>query len=82
VQGKYLRGMLGVDRVKPGYTVREECKKNRLKVKAGKTAANFEQNGGKGRVQVIGEREREREKYYQRNAYVSEEVERLRATGR
>ncbi|KAH0818022.1 hypothetical protein GEV33_004769 [Tenebrio molitor] len=60
VQGKYLRGILGVDRVMPGYTVREECKKNRLKVKAGKTAANFEQNGGKGRVQVIGNRERER----------------------
>jgi hypothetical protein len=29
-----------------------------------------------------GEREREREKYYQRNGYASEEVERLRARER
>jgi hypothetical protein len=25
MQEKYLRGMLGVDRETPGYTVREEC---------------------------------------------------------
>jgi hypothetical protein len=48
VQAKYLRGLLGVDREKPDYIVREECKKNRLRVKAGKRAAKFEDkmNGG------------------------------------
>jgi hypothetical protein len=43
VQEKYLRWVLGVDRETPGYIVKEECKKNRLIVKAG--------NGWKGRVQ-------------------------------
>jgi hypothetical protein len=41
--------VLGVDRETPGYIVREECKRNRLTVKAGKRAAKFE-NGWKGRV--------------------------------
>jgi hypothetical protein len=42
VQAKYLRGVLWMDRETPGYIVREECKRNRLKVKAGKRAAKFE----------------------------------------
>jgi hypothetical protein len=42
VQEKCLRGMLGVDRETPGYMVRKECKRNRLRVKAGKRAAKFE----------------------------------------
>jgi hypothetical protein len=42
VQEKYLRRVLGVDRETPGYTVREECKRNRLRVKAEKRAAKFE----------------------------------------
>jgi hypothetical protein len=33
---KYLRGMVEVDREAPGYIVREECKRNRLRVKARK----------------------------------------------
>jgi hypothetical protein len=36
VQEKYLRGVLGEDRGTPGYIVREECKRNRLRVKAAK----------------------------------------------
>jgi hypothetical protein len=36
VQEKYLIWVLGVDRETPGYTVREECKRNRLRVKTGK----------------------------------------------
>jgi hypothetical protein len=36
MQEKYLRGVLGVDRETPGYIVREECKRNRLRVKNGK----------------------------------------------
>jgi hypothetical protein len=42
VQEKYLRGMLEVDRETPGYIVREGCKRNRLRVKAGKREAKFE----------------------------------------
>jgi hypothetical protein len=33
--------VLGVDRETPDYIVREECKRNRLRVKAGKRAAKF-----------------------------------------
>jgi hypothetical protein len=39
---KYLRWVLGVYRKTSGYTVKEECKRNRLRVKAGKRAAKFE----------------------------------------
>jgi hypothetical protein len=31
---KYLRGVLGMDRETPGYIMREECRRNRLIVKA------------------------------------------------
>jgi hypothetical protein len=40
VQEKYLTGVLGVNRETSGY--REECKKNRMRVKAGKRAAKCE----------------------------------------
>jgi hypothetical protein len=36
VQEKYLIGVLGVDRETPDYIVRGKCKRNRLRVKAGK----------------------------------------------
>jgi hypothetical protein len=39
VRENYLRGVLGVDRETPGYVVREECK--RMRVKVGKRAAKF-----------------------------------------
>jgi hypothetical protein len=42
VQEKYLREVLGVDRETPGYVIREECKRNRSRVKEGKRAAKFE----------------------------------------
>jgi hypothetical protein len=38
VQEKYLRGVLGVDRENPCYIVWEECKRNRMRVKAGEKA--------------------------------------------
>jgi hypothetical protein len=41
VHENYLRGVLGVDRETPGYVVREECKRNRMRVKVGKKAPNF-----------------------------------------
>jgi hypothetical protein len=42
LQEKYLRWVLRVDRETPGYIVREECKRSRLRVKVGKRAAKFE----------------------------------------
>jgi hypothetical protein len=42
VQEKYLRRMLGGDRETKDYIVRENCKRNRLKVRVGKRAGQFE----------------------------------------
>jgi hypothetical protein len=78
--------------VPPGYIVREECKRSKLRVKAGKRAEKFEDRmGGREECMVLFEcyREKkkstdvkEREKYCRRNGYASEEVERMRAEGR
>jgi hypothetical protein len=92
VQEKYLRLVLGVDRETPGYIVREECKRSKLRVKAGKRAAKFEDRmGGREECRILTEcyrekkknaDEKERAKYCRRNGYASEEVERMRAEGR
>jgi hypothetical protein len=84
VQKKYLRRVLGVDKETPRYIVTEECKRNKLRVKAGKRAAKFEDKmNGREECRILTECWREkREKYYQRNQYASEEVERLRTKGR
>jgi hypothetical protein len=84
--------VLGVDRETPGHIVREECKRNRLRVKAGKRAAKFEykidgrksagylRNAGEKRKRTRRRRERERER--ERNTTrETEEVERLRKKG-
>jgi hypothetical protein len=86
-----LREVLGVARETPGYIVREECKANRLRVKMGKRAGKFEDKMyGREECRILTEcltekkkntEKKEREKYYQRNRYASEEVERLRAKG-
>jgi hypothetical protein len=87
MQEKYLRWVLGVDRETPAYIVREECKKNRLRVKAGKRAAKYEEKmDGREECSILREcwieKKKTEKKYYQRNGYASEEVERLRAKGR
>jgi hypothetical protein len=72
--------------------VREECKRKRLRVKAGKRTTKFEDKiDGREKCRILTEnwkemrtirrRNREREKYYQRNGYASEEMERLGAKG-
>jgi hypothetical protein len=77
----------------PGYVVREEYKGNRLRVKAGKKAAKFEEKMDRGEeCRILMERWREKKKnteknerrkyYYQRSGYGSEEVERLRTRER
>jgi hypothetical protein len=73
VQEKYLRWVLGVDRETPGYIVGEECKRSKLRVKAGKRAAKFEDRmGGREECRILTEcyrenkknaDEKEREKY-------------------
>jgi hypothetical protein len=79
--------VLGVDRE---MSVRKECKRNRLSVKAGKRAAKFEDNmDGREECRILTEcwrenkknTEKERDKYYQRNWYASEEVEILSGKG-
>jgi hypothetical protein len=72
--------------------VREECKRSKLRLKAGKRAAKFENRmGGREECSILTEcyrekkknaDEKEREKYCRRNGYASEEVERMRAEGR
>ncbi|KAJ3637632.1 hypothetical protein MTP99_001075 [Tenebrio molitor] len=91
---KIFEGVLGVERETPGYIMREECQRNRLKEKTGKRAGKFEDKlDGRKECRILTkcwrekkkhteEGEREREKYYQRNGHASEEVERLREKGR
>ncbi|KAJ3622748.1 hypothetical protein MTP99_019028 [Tenebrio molitor] len=77
VQEKYLRGVLGVDRETPGYIVREECKRNRLRVKAGKKAAKFEDKmDGREECRVLTQCWRETKKNTKKkeNGCASEEV--------
>jgi hypothetical protein len=67
----------------------EECKRSRLRVKAEKRAAKFEDRMGEREERRIPSEcyrekkknadEREGEKYYRRNEYASEEEERMRA---
>jgi hypothetical protein len=70
-----------VKREKPGYIERKEYKRNRLRVKAGKRVAKFEdkwmEEKSAGEITKNTEK-KEREKYYQRNGYACEEVERLK----
>jgi hypothetical protein len=64
VQEKYLKGVLGVDRETPGYIVREECKRSRLRVKAGKRTAKFEdQMDGREECKILTECWREKKKH-------------------
>jgi hypothetical protein len=57
VQENYLKGVLGVDRETSGYIVREECERNRLKVKAEKRASKF----GREECRILTECWREKE---------------------
>jgi hypothetical protein len=77
LQENYL---LGVDRETPGYIVRKECKRNRLRVKAGNRTAKFEDKmDRKEDCRILTEcwrekkknTEKDSEKYYQKNGYVS-----------
>jgi hypothetical protein len=85
VQEKYLRRVLGVDRKTPGYIVREEYKRNRMRVKAGKKAAKFEDKmDGREECRVLTQCWREKKKNTEKKekGYACEEVEGLRAKGR
>jgi hypothetical protein len=53
VQEKYLRWVLGVDRETPGYIVREECKRSKLRVIAG-------QKDGREECRILSECYREK----------------------
>jgi hypothetical protein len=52
-----------VERETPGYIVREECKRNRLRVKAGKRAAKFgDKIDGREECRILMECWREKKK--------------------
>jgi hypothetical protein len=83
VQEKYLRGVLGANRETPGYKVRKECKRNRLRVKVGKRAVKFEDKmDRREECRILTEccrekkkkEKKEREKYYQRKGYASDKL--------
>jgi hypothetical protein len=60
LQEKYLRWVLGVDRETLNYIVREECKRNRVKVKR---AAKFEdKTDGREECRILTECWREKKK--------------------
>jgi hypothetical protein len=64
VQEKYLRWVLGVDRETPGYIVREEWKRSRPRMKAGKIAAKFEDKmDGREEYRILTECWREKKNY-------------------
>jgi hypothetical protein len=72
--------VLGVDGETPGYIVREERKRNRLRVKAGKRAAKFEDKmDGREECSILAECWRETKK---NKEGTNEEVERFKAKGR
>jgi hypothetical protein len=61
VHEKYLRWVLGVDREMPGYIAWEECKRNWLRVNAGKRAARFEDKmNGREECRILTEYWREK----------------------
>jgi hypothetical protein len=69
-----------------------EEERNRLRVKAGNRTAKFEEKmEGREECRILtkcwrekkkNKEKKNRQKYYQKNGYASEEVERLRAKGR
>jgi hypothetical protein len=75
VQEKYLRWVLGVDRETPGYIVKEECKRSRLREKAGREDCRILLECW--RKKKKNKEKKERGKYYHRNRYASEEVQKI-----
>lgn len=94
IQEKYIRWIIGLERETPGYIVREEVKGWKLKIEAGRRAVKYEERmRDREECKILLEcwRERnkkkeggiwnDREQYYKRNGYASEEVERIRGSG-
>lgn len=95
VQEKYLRWILGVDMNTPGYIVREETKREKLRVEAGRRAVKFEdlmsvrphcllvqECWREKRKRAAPERRKDRQNYYERNGYACAKIEELREAGR
>jgi hypothetical protein len=71
---KIFEGVLGVERETPGYIMREECQRNRLKEKAGERAGKFEDKlDGRKECRILTKCWREKKKH-------TEEGERERNT--
>jgi hypothetical protein len=64
--------VLGVDRKRLDYVVREQCKRNRLRVKMGKIATKTEDKMDDGREENTGEK-RKRTRRRRRKRVIPEE---------
>ncbi|XP_071578809.1 uncharacterized protein [Temnothorax nylanderi] len=94
---RYIRWTLGLDWSTPGYMIREETKRDRMRVSAGKRAMKYEEKleWGKGneiarecwkeiKRNVRKEKanwEEERRSFYEKRGYATEEIERKRGNG-
>ncbi|KYN00246.1 hypothetical protein ALC62_08992 [Cyphomyrmex costatus] len=80
IQEKYLKWILGLERVTPGYIAREELKRNKLRVEMGWRAGRFEEKLEKGKggeigMMCMGEK-KESERENDRSEWTRESVER------
>jgi hypothetical protein len=65
--------VLGVDRETSGYTVKAQCKRNRVRVKAGKRAAKFEDKiDGREECRILTEFWREKKKHGEEGSTIRE----------
>ncbi|KYN04961.1 hypothetical protein ALC62_04156 [Cyphomyrmex costatus] len=80
LQEKYLRWILGVDRVTPGYIVREELRRNKLRIETGWRAGRYEERLEKGEGGEIGKRcmleRRKNEREGEMSMWTEESIER------
>ena len=80
LQEKYLRWILKLDGTTPGYVVREELKREKIRIEAGKRAGWFEDKMECGKVGEIGQRcikeRRREEKEREEKDWTKESIER------
>lgn len=98
LQEQYIRWTLGVDARTPGYMLREETKRDKMRTRAGKRGMKFEEKLERGEGGELArmcweemkgknrgeesEWEKERRKYCEERGYSVEELKRRREKGR
>lgn len=97
IEKQYLKWSLGLDRCTPEYMVKEETKRDKMRIRLAKLAMNFEEKAKTGHErrrwveECIKEREgrrmitrsmSEREEYLERYGVQEENLEQWRSQGR